>query len=592
MAVLSRYQLVDRALQSNAGSSVRAEDLGQYPDFFVDPVNTSTLEQNTNHLIYGRGGSGKTIMFGALNERINSRFPESKVFSFFYTATDFRSSPEFGSRHPTVKERTHAFFHSFIERLALDIFSLADSVLKKPNWLQSLGLAGGGQAAERERLPRLVLELLEASGYGADNPMPDSVATSRGLRHSSQRRTAQSAEFGVRLDPTGGRASFDAAVGAQGHTENTSGSETDLTYRLQRHFRPSLVRRLLGEVIDLLELDYIVIFIDEWISLADCQVEFAARLKQCLFNDRRIGVKIAADPYQAQFNNGAHGDHFRGFEIERDIFVGVDLDFPFRDPGRRSSLFAETLYKRLRHFEPGLDQHFGRGSLENQQHFLDTVFRSQRAFEELCAGAQGLCRDFHRLFQDAATQVNGELTSANRIDFEVVRQAILSKTARIYAQVADSPYSHALLYDVITPHIREAGTPLFILESRPSPVTPVVNELLTKRVIHSVDDAALDPSIRGRYGCFEIARSVFLDLMRAAEFAGEDTFDDMIHFTEASTINEENRADYLLDLSALGDTIGSLDLLICPACSRQFSKTEKAFEVRGMCPHCYADVPT
>src|SRR5205809_388293 len=103
---MNRFEAVSQALALNAGISTRAEDLGEYSQLFVDPINSASLETNTNQLIFGRRGSGKTILTGALNERFRSRFPNVRCYSFHYSAINFRSSAEYGGVNPTTREKT------------------------------------------------------------------------------------------------------------------------------------------------------------------------------------------------------------------------------------------------------------------------------------------------------------------------------------------------------------------------------------------------------------------------------------------------------------------------------------------------------
>jgi hypothetical protein len=383
-------------------------------------------------------------------------------------------------------------------------------------------------------------------------------------------------------------AGFDASVRSSRHATSDAEKHVQTEFAPPRHFSPSRVRELLLRAVDLLELDYLVIFIDEWMSLAECQVEFAERLRQCLFGDSRIAVKIAADQYQGQFNNSGQGHHFRGLDVGSDIFVAVDLDRPFRDPDRRTRLFAEALYRRLLVFEPELDYNFGPPPLANSELFVETVFATSQAFHELCVGSQGLCRDFHVLVQNASKMLDLR-TSPHRIDFETVRRALIELTEQTYARAARSIDSNKLLFGVITPHIETTQSRYFILESRPSAVTPVVKELLSKRVINSIDGSSLHPSIRGEYDCYEIAYGIFIDLMRAAEFSTGRKIDDTYDASQAETITSANKAQFLLDLSALQGTDDQAALLLCPHCEEEFLSTQKAYEVRGICPHCFLD---
>jgi hypothetical protein len=348
---MTRSDTVRKALRTNRGKSIRAEDLEEYDEFFVDTGDLASIESNANQLIYGRRGSGKTLLLGALNERIQGQFPSARIMSFYYDATQFRSSADYGGHSASIKEKTHAFFHAFIESLAHDMFDFADAVLEKSSWRDALTLGGDKHARRRERLSNLVLELLEASGYGADNPLPDAKKTAQGNVAEKQRGKGGHGRLGFRLDTTSANPasiSLGAEIGSASQDRSKGFEATETTPG--RYFRPHRVSELLVEIIELLNLEYVVIFIDEWMTLAECQVEFAERLKQCLFGHKRIAVKIAADQYQGEFHNSGRGHHLRGLEVGGDIFVAADLDKPFRDPDNSPDLFAEALYRRLYFF--------------------------------------------------------------------------------------------------------------------------------------------------------------------------------------------------------------------------------------------------
>lgn len=588
---MNRQEMVSRALSTNVGTSPRSEDLGSYPDFFVDPINSTILESNTNQLIFGRRGSGKTLMLGTINDRIRERFPKHSVISFCYTATDFRSSAEFENQAPSVKERTHAFFHAFIESLCHDIFDLADQIMRKPSWLDYLKLSGSDNGARRDRLVTAALELLEVSRHGTEAPLPTTTARTTKENTSINKGSKRSVNFNAGAKLTGTNPMAGASAGAAfGQSRQTSSEKREeTTYSPRRQFSPAKVKELLVEIVEALELDCIIIFIDEWMSLAECQVEFAERLRRALFGDKRIAVKIAADQYQGQFDNSGHGHNFRGLEIGADIFVAVDLDHPFRDPDKKIDLFSEALYRRLYHFEPELERFFGQPPLTNPDRFVDTIFSSKQAFRELCAGAQGICRDFHLLFQECSKRIDSDLSNG-RIDFETVRKVILDSTEQTYGRVANSLESNTLLFRVISPHIQSTGSRYFILESKPGPSRALINDLLTKRIIHSIPSASLHPSIRGEFDCFEIQYGLYLDLMRAAEFATGQKVDDASDPAEVAAITSHNKATFLLDLSGIGtEQDNSAQRLLCPHCEEEFLSSARAYQVRGICPHCFLD---
>jgi hypothetical protein len=587
---MTRLDVLNAALRENHGKATRAEKHKEYLSFFVDPIETSVLQDNTNQLIYGRRGSGKTVMLGALHQRLDAAFPDTKVVSFSYSAVRFRSSPDFGGMQPTVKEKTHAFFHSFIEQLCQDIFDFADKVFKRPGWLDYLKLAGDGQAERRGRLVTAVLELLEAARYGAESPLPSSLTRTLQRLSTDQTSRSRSRGIGASLDvsdePQLGISTFLKAGGSTSH-------EQEILERVllaaDRVFSPSKVRQLLLEIVDALGLDFITIFIDEWMSLGECQVEFAERLRQCLFGESRISVKIAADPFQGQFHNSGQGHNFRGLDVGGDIFPAVNLDYPFRDRERHFGLYSEVLYRRLVKFEPRLIEYYGPPPLQNPGYFIDAIFASRRAFEELCNGAQGLCRDFLEIFEICARDARWDLSS-ELFRFELIRGAIMEQTESTYGRVVKSIDSNALLFNVIRPYIMKTSSRYFLVEAGPNPYTPVIADLATKRIIHNLPMSSLHPTLRGEYECFEIDYGIFIDIMRAMAYSTGIDYDDTAEPEDVSSITSANRATFMFDPDLLEKTLaGDSEVVLCPHCANEFSTAHKAYQTRKICPLCYQD---
>ncbi len=587
---MKKTELINRTLVSNAGVSNRSEDLENYRELFVDPIDSDILLKNTKQLIYGRRGSGKTLVIGALNEAMQQDVAETKVMSFSYSALNFRSSAEYGGLIPTVKEKTHAYFHSFILQLSGDFFNLADDILKKPNLLDYFKLNGPKMAAKREQLASAVLELMEASSYGSERPLPTSLRILQEKTSTSQDKTSISAE----VKTESGISLTDPKIGIDAYTkmEGSAASENillrKLVYETERCFNPSKVKELLLDVIDILGLKYIIIFLDEWMSLAECQVEFAERLKQCLFGESKISIKIAADPYQGEFNNSGKGHNFRGLEIGGDIFEAVNLDFPFRDRDRQVELFSLALYKRLSHLEPKLKDIFGNPPKWNSDYFIRSLFSNKRAFVELCNGAQGLCRDFHVLFQKCSKLINWDV-SKQKIDFNCVRKVVFKNTEETYGRIIKSIDSNRILFDVIRPHIMKNKSRYFIFESKPNEYSAIIKNLLTKRIIHHIPMSRMHSTLRGKYDCFEIDYGIFSDLSRAMEFSTGEKMDEEYNEAEVSRITASNKAHYLLHIDKGIIVDKGTEIILCDSCGKEFSSDEKAYQVRRICPYCFMD---
>lgn len=580
VVLVNRYEAASKALLLNAGISGRAEDLGGYGKLFVDPVNSSSLETNANQLVFGRRGSGKTLLFGALNERINSRFPVEPFVAFYYTATEFRSSAEYGGVHPTVKEKTHAYFHSFIEKLSNDMLDLADRVFKKPTLLSALGLVGDSERARRERLVDRVLRLVEAARIGADSPLPTSLTQSR--EHLRSLSSERKRDVGVQASSEGIK--FSGEV--RGDRANRIETVDKILYGPRRAFDPSTIRRLLVEIIETLGLTYVVILLDEWMSLSECQTEFAERLRQCLFGEERLAVKIAADQYQGQFNNAGTGHNFRGLEIGADVFIEADLDQPFRDMRASFPLYTDVLYRRLCFLFPPLEESFGPPPLTNPTMFVETIFENRHAFEEVCRGAQGLCRDFHAILQDCAKRVNWNVAST-KIDFETVQSVLVGRTDETYDRVLKSVDSNPLLVNIIIPHVRDSGSRYFLVENRETRFSHIVDDLLSKRFIHALPLSEMHPTLKASHRLFEIDYGIYLDLMQARAFSrpGDGAAKGG---SEAlpKTITSTNVARYALDLGPFERLLGVAPKR-CRHCGVEFAASERAFATKRLCPNCF-----
>jgi hypothetical protein len=581
---------LNKSLKINAGKSNRSEDLENYQHFFVDPLESTILEENTKHLIYGRRGSGKTLVIGALNQKIQSSIMTSNVMSFSYSALNFRSSAEYSVLIPTVKEKTHAYFHSFIEQLSHDVFNFADEILKKPSLLTYFKLNGSEMKFKRDKFVMLVLELLDAANYGIESPLPSSlkIIKEKGNTKESYNETQLGANQNATIYQDKFETGIKAYLGAEMKEMDQSRAPNKLFYESNRNFNPKKIKNLLIEFIKILDLNYLIIFIDEWMSLAECQIEFAERLKRSLFGERQISIKIAADPYQGQFNNSGEGNNFRGLEIGGDIFEAINLDLPFRDETKRTELFAEALYKRLVCWEPKLETSFGTPPNWNSSYFIESIFSNKFAFEELCTASQGLCRNFHSLFQLCAKRINWDL-SKQKIDMNCVRKVIIDRTEHTYGRIISSIDSNRLLFGVIRPHIMNIRSRYFLVESIPSEYSHIIKNLLSKRIIHQVPMSQIHSSLRGEYDCFEIEYGIFLDIAKAMEFSTGEKIEELTKSFNVSEISSANKNIYILNLNENNLINSKSEILVCENCQHEFPSDAKAYVVRKICPYCFID---
>ena len=577
---MTRQQELSVALRQNAGRSGRAEDLRNYRQLFVDQGNSTTLETNTNQLIVGRRGTGKTHLFGAVHDKVNSQFPERKVRAFYYSAESFRKSVEFTrAKNPTVRERTHAYFQTFIERLANDILSLADEVFEKPTLLQELGLKGDEQGRKRDHLAEVVLRLVEVAKYGSEVASPGQVSAKH--REITIRDRERSLGVAASLAPyaASGKLQGKYADGERGTVED------DRSIEWKRGFDAATIRALLVEAVGLLGLDYIIIMIDEWMSLRGCQIEFAERLRQCLFGENRISVKIAADQFQGKLNNGEIGSRFLGLEIGADIFQAVDLDRPFRDRAAWESLYGEALYRRLLFLRPTLAKHYG-NPLADAHAFIGDIFGTS-AFDEVARGAQGNCRDFHETVQLAAKKIDWDVTR-ERIPFHVVREVLSEQTDAIFESIARDPMERVALSDLIIPHVRRTGVQSFLVDAEQLTYAALLDDLTAKRLIHPLPHSRMEAEIRASYRIFEIDYGIYIELIHDREYSQSPSTE--MADGGSPRITKDSASQLRVDLAPLGAEAPGITVN-CPSCSANFLASERSYDLKRLCPQCLELVP-
>jgi hypothetical protein len=558
--MMTKNEVVNSALSKNTKIAMRAEKVKNYELLYVDAIDIASFESNENQLVYGRRGTGKTHLLGTLTERINQG--AEPVVAFYFNATDFVKKVGEVSRLP-LPEQANAYFHSFIEVLAQKLFDLVAATFEEDTGSVPLPVGSSGEQIQRRAVAEHLLNLIDAAAVGS-HFLPESEL-SRMLRRLEQLADSGAVE-----------ASAVSSILQSRQARSLLGAH-------YAEFNLAKVRDIIIEIVTGLNLDYIVILIDEWMHIQRAQVEFAERLKQCLFGTDRIAIKIAADQYRDELGNASIGHEFRGLEISADIFVKADLDHPFRASGS-ADLYAEVLYRRLLFLQPELEKHFGPPPLSNPARFINALFANQHAFEELCRGAQGICRDFHESFQTCVSRRGGNL-----IDYELVQRVLIDSAAPMYRSIKNLAAS-TLFGELIVPHVSNTGAHFFLTDQIQSEFGYLIASLLSRRVIHGVPVVeGLDPTIKAKYDIFEIEYGIYLEQRRKAQFISAAV--PAIGLEDLTSLNCD---DYVLDFSPISSKLEDFSSKIhCESCGRSFSKYNEYYVVAGKCPNpsCLADQP-
>ena len=581
--MVTAYESLSRALELNAGKSTRSEDLEDFSDYLADPVGLASIAGNANAVIFGRRGAGKTLVLGALVDEVNSGLVGPRVLAFRYSADTFRTSPQFSTHEPTVKEEARVFFNAFLHSLMVDLSEAGTARLyEDARWTTGLTRKGQEARERREEFLSLLAEYDELVRFGVSPGEP--VDVKQTLTHTMGATRSTDGSLGGSLggkvtDPVP-RVHGKVSHGRTKSNENTGSMEVTL----ERRFAPASIRELIVRTIEFMDLDYIIIAIDEWMTLGESQTEFAERLRRTLFGDRRIAVKIATDQYQSLFNNGASSVQMRGFELGADVIVATDLDVPFSDPNKREALFALALYKRLLKFQDTLSDWYG----PQDAKFISALFSGRQAFAELCLASNGLCREFFVLFRLCTKELGFKVARNRRIDIDTVRKAILDNYRSTYSRAVELP-TKFLLFEVIMRHLRTVQSRFFLVPNAVGGMSnPAIRDLLAKRFIVLMAPTELHEGLSAEYTCFGLEYGMYVEMMRTIEYSTGRGIDDAAT-DDVLQITPANALAFVLDLSTLGG-LSPADSAICASCGASYLVSDRHVTKLGVCPYCLEGV--
>ena len=571
-------RLINEALRNNAGQSLRSEDIKNFSKLYVDAFDVNSLASNANQIVSGRRGSGKTILLGALHEHVHDKMWDKNVVSFKFSAQNFLVSPQ----GVELDTKTTAYFclQSFIQSLAQKFLDYADKVLESKGILHRLGFLTN--ETYKEKFIDLVLELVELS-------MAGSILVSPGLisdkKTSSEKQEDShcgdvSCQGDLKLNNNPGLA-LKLSGGYKKGKKIIETVTSETKHSFVRGFEASKLKKKIVELLELLQIDYLILIIDEWMVLKSLQVEFAENLKRVFFGENKIAIKIGADPYLSKFNNCASGNLLRGLEVGADIFCEVDLSVPLHGPNM-IAIFAKILRKRLCFFCSELNDKLMENE-EGDNYLVKEIFNNERAFEELCHASQGLPRNFLDTFKNCTKAIGYDIVD-KQIDVDTIRQSLVKTIENNYDFSTGQDSGEILLNDYIKEYVFEACALFFFVKRSDSERIDGMNDLLAKRKIHTLPVEYLHPTLRGEYMCYELDYPLFLSWIRDIEYV-----------KNVGKIQEQREKIKDIDINKIDDykisfTLSAKDeKKVCRHCGLIFSVYEKCYIIKSLCPHCYEE---
>jgi hypothetical protein len=454
---------------------------------FVDPGLTGRLDNQNNHIIYGRRGTGKTHILHVLH-RNSTKWP-SEVATYI----DMRQLGTPGTYEDDSRP-LHTRVISLLRAVLTEIQNDLMDVATHPR-LQS---------------PRDAIDAIErlADALTRSALVSPSVTLQQ---HSNSERLA-SGDLGAAW----------AAVpvlrfGTSARARSTEGEQQTREGIAVDHINFQEISHCLSAALKASRIERYVLLLDEWSAVPlELQPWLADFIRRVVFVIPTVTVKIAALEYRSRFSESRDRNELRGFELGAEITSSVHLDDYFvfdRNRASTEELFAEMLYRHLAveldakgrseskdimrntfiRKKPAdvpppmlVDGHVHCAYLaemhdvESARGLVDYLFASPLAFRELVRAAEGVARDFIVIFNRAYFDVVRR--DGKKIDVPSIRHAARLSFDEKIENVTDE--QSVALEKLVDRVLRQHRARSFLVEH--SDQDDIVRSLFDFRLLHLV----------------------------------------------------------------------------------------------------------
>lgn len=552
----------------------------------------TTMTGRRHQILFGRRGTGKTTLFKQLLLDGMPHNPAGQYIAIMIQAQDFMRSPEVLQKDPVVV-RARSYFREFLGQVAEQMIAVGDKTLKNESLLSKLGLKN---KPRRDVLVDRLFKLHAILKHGIPYRRLVQSSYQEELTNVTSSGKIKSTESGGGIGASvdvglGGNDTspivantdlqFDSKVSGYGKSVSEKRQSENMTATIQSGYDLGVpeIRNLFRDIVETLQLDHIMILLDEWESLNDCQAEFAQYLKSTFMGIQCISIKIAAYRNVCKFNNGATRANFRGFEVGQDISEAGDTDLPPSGPNTKK-FFFDILYKRLLYKERELETIYGPPDAFDHLLLAADVCKNQYAADMLVRGAHGISRDFLTAFYLAACTVNYDV-ARDKITLESVNDAHGELSRKIQENVHTADDIGGLLYELVKPHVHRTGAPFFFIGRQNEEWDELLWELVEKRALHVIPSADMPEGSDVEWKGYEISYGLFEEWSRALMFANREA-KRRLTWRDIKDLNRSEFDRFVLQLEGV-----PRGMKMCNSCKHQFSTAERPYIVARLCPVCY-----
>jgi hypothetical protein len=522
---------------ANAVSNIvpRAErqpKLDALEETYVETGVFPQLDNANNQILYGRRGTGKTHLLRVLGAKSHSAM---RVAIPVYIDIRVLGSAQLMA-DPT-KPLVNRCVSVFRDLLAIIQSVLLDVATDPANQHH-------GRAFEQLSMLHDVMNSVVAESTKQDVEL---------TRAEARQDTSQAGlELGIQTAKL--------HLGSDAETTSSAASKRTYTEALRTTIVFAEIAYALGQTLEALQCDRLLVLIDEWTAIPDdIQPLVAEFLKRTLLPSARVTLKIASLEYRSRFSIPRGRGNLIGFEIGPDIAANLDLDDYYvyeRNPDRVVDMFRELLFRHL--LAELAEAASDTSHLQDAVTLSSKLFTEPATFVELVRAGEGVVRDFLGIFSSA--YFRAKRSGRSKIDMHSVEEASrdwYETDKAINLSTAQSIVLHRIMSDVIGN--RQAKS--FML-ARHYAAHPMIQSLFDLRLVHLTLRGYSDKESPGlRYNIYSLDYGTYVDLKRTRaapqtvmlefdELSDPDKKEHIVPFSDKRSIRRVILDPTILDVSS------------------------------------------
>lgn len=562
---------------------LKSEDLPSFRRFYVNESVLETIHNNSNHLIVGRRGTGKTHLLGTFREYINDDCDTELAIgvSILDAAHNQSSPPASGNENLAFENKKAAatVFTGFLRMLAKELERSVDK--KKECYKKKLHFLKYRKINKEGK--NLISKLFYEINFGSSPQKAKSTEQILSVDGTSQ-NILMKGGVNTSIKPIEAKAEGSASVTGESESEKSR----IITKQLEQHLYTDLykIKNIILEILNLLEIELLFILIDEWMELdkrrpSGIQPLFAQLLKKSFFNEKRFSVKIASVWHLTTLYDKDHLERSKGVQLHHDIQCAVDLDtIFFTSESKVCNFFKELLFKRLVYLHKDLSSLEKNGLVQDK--FIDEVFDGMENFKALILASHGIPRDFMHIFLTCANEIKGEFET-NCINKEIIFNVTADHYKRIKRKNIDSASVAQKLLEEINSYMNSTGRRYFIVKNNAALESLSLKKLVDEELIHQIPSAVTPRTIRDKFKAFYIDLGNYIDWAREnnTNRLQEQTLSIIPEFPE--DISDENASRY--EIKPIYEDKG---MVVCTniLCGYIFDSINPVYKKFSSCPSC------